>query len=235
MTAIHKSQRAADLLLDHPEAIMVLERLQIALGVQEQTLEELAEQRGVRAQVLIALLHITMYHQLPPNLNLLRSDIPVLVDYLLYSHEYFRTEAYPEIMNLITKIWGYQQEGSGALMRQFFEGYVQEVQHHFDYEQQVAFPYMAQLASPQGPQKPARAHEGYSVKDYHHQHGSIEDKLNDLKSLLVRFLPPSEPYALVRQLYLAIAALGNDINTHTMIEDLILTPLVAKEEAKWKE
>lgn len=51
----------------------------------------------------------------------------------------------------------------------------------------------------------------------------------------MRFLPPSEPYALVRQLYLAIAALGNDINTHTMIEDLILTPLVAKEEAKWKE
>lgn len=234
MTTIHKTQRAADVLLTHPEAVLVLERLQIPLGVHEQTLEELAEQRGVRVQVLVALLYITMHHQLPPNLDLGGQDIPVLVDYLLYSHEYFRAEAYPEIMALITKIWGHEQEGSGALMRQFFEEYVQEVQRHFDYEQQVAFPYMTQLASRQAQQTSTNASGDYSVKAYRHQHDSIEDKLNDLKSLLVRFLPPSEPYALVRQLYLAIAALGNDINTHTMIEDLILTPLVAQEEAKWK-
>jgi len=72
----------------------------------------------------------------------------------------------------------------------------------------------------------------YSAKEYQEHHSDIEDKLNDLKNLLIKYLPYKDDQILRRKLILKLFDLENDLNIHSQIEELILIPLVSEMESQ---
>ena len=127
-----------------------------------------------------------------------------------------------------------------ALVEKFFDTYFNEVKEHLEYENTIVFPYILELYSKTEnllvPAKQAK----YSVKEYKDQHNDIEEKLDDLKNLLIKYLPQKNDQSLRRKLLLSLYELEYDLNIHSQIEDLILIPLVAKMESqisriKWAE
>lgn len=231
MGQMHEGMLAGDILIQHPIAVTVFERMGIPLGMRNATLADVCAAQGIRPALLISLLHVTIDHTLESNEHLQVSDIPSLVNFLLCSHDYFSLEVTPTIMQLFDKIHDATDEGSIDLLKHFFANYQREVERHFNYERDVAFPYMIQLATATDGQLNTK----YSIKEYKRQHNDIEDTLLDLKSLLIKFLPPMKAYyPLRRNIFLQIAAFGNDLNIHTCIEDKMLIPLVEKEEQRWR-
>lgn len=229
MVQITQHTRAADIILAHPLAINVFERLQIPLGVQEKNLLTLSQENNLSENLIINLLYITIYGN-PPTQNPLQfSDAAAIIEYLLTSHQFYSLEASPAILKLIREAAAAGANENMLSVERFFQKYCHEIEIHFNYEKDVVFPYIRQLAAGQlSHQAPS-----YSVKLYRHQHTNIEQKLSDLQNLLVKYLPPTEPYRLRRALFQQISSLGNDLNIHARIENEILVPLVEKEEEQW--
>jgi len=58
-----------------------------------------------------------------------------------------------------------------------------------DYENKVVFPYVLDLFEQVNEQKTTREITKYSVVEYKDHHNDIEEKLNDLKSFLIKYFP----------------------------------------------
>lgn len=67
------------------------------------------------------------------------------------------------------------------MIQHFFNQYREEADKHFSYEEQHVFPYVEQLASGQT--------AAYRIHDFEESHGDIEEKLADLISLIIKYLP----------------------------------------------
>ena len=76
--------------------------------------------------------------------------------------------------------------------------------------------------------------EEYSVKEYRLHHDDIEEKLNDLKNLLIKYLPQKNDQQIRRKLLFSLFEVEYDLNIHSQIEDTILIPLVEKMEKHLK-
>jgi regulator of cell morphogenesis and NO signaling len=72
----------------------------------------------------------------------------------------------------------------------------------------------------------------YSVIDYKHHHDNIDDKLADIKGLIIKYLPFEDKNNLRRKLLNCLFDLEHDLKIHTLIEDTVLIPLVEKFEGK---
>ena len=228
MGQITVSTGAGDVVLRHPPAILVFERLGIPMGLMDKSLGEVAEEGGINPHLLLELLHVTLTHS-PGIVDVLQpSDGLRIVDFLEQSHKFYSQTAYPRIVALIHEMRHGAGDKSFELVESFFKKYTDEVEEHFAYESQVAFPYVRGVLSGEQPQA-----GDYSVGVYKSRHEDIEDKLGDLESLLVKYLPMRESYAIRRELFLRIHELGDDLSAHTCIEDHILIPLVEREELRW--
>jgi regulator of cell morphogenesis and NO signaling len=112
------------------------------------------------------------------------------------------------------------------LLERFFNEYCKEVTEHLAYEDLVAFPFILNLHS-HLTEKPSEKYlQSYSVADYKEHHNDIEEKLTDLKNLLIKYLPQKEDQQIRRKLLFNLFELEFDLNIHSRIEDKILVPLV---------
>ena len=67
----------------------------------------------------------------------------------------------------------------------------------------------------------------YSINDYYDEHDDIEEKLFDLKNILIKYLPQQKESDIINKLLINLFMLEQDINYHSRIEDKVLVPKVA--------
>jgi regulator of cell morphogenesis and NO signaling len=117
-----------------------------------------------------------------------------------------------------------------ALVEKFFNEYFSEVREHLNYENTVVFPYVIRLYDQFVDSNHPGHQKKYSVAEYKEHHNDIEEKLDDLKNLLIKYLPLKNDQQIRRELMFSLLELEYDLNIHSQIEDFILIPLVAKME-----
>jgi regulator of cell morphogenesis and NO signaling len=122
------------------------------------------------------------------------------------------------------------EQSAMVMVEKFFDQYFSEVTEHLQYEDQVVFDYVNNLFDCFEKRQVASLNADYSVNDYQEHHGDIEEKLEDLKSLLLKHLPLRDDQQIRRKLLFSLFELEYDLNIHTRIEELILIPLVEQME-----
>jgi regulator of cell morphogenesis and NO signaling len=112
------------------------------------------------------------------------------------------------------------------MIGKFFDEYISEVKEHLNYEDDVVFPYVTslnnRLNNNDSPSEPSL----YSVTEYREHHDDIEEKLTDLKTLLIKYMPQKNDQQLRRKLLLCLFELEYDLNIHSQIEETLLIPMV---------
>lgn len=74
--------------------------------------------------------------------------------------------------------------------------------------------------------------KSYSISQFEKNHSNIEEKLNDLKNIIIKYLPDTGSPELLNTLLFDLFELEDDFRKHTLIEDKILVPLVEQFEQK---
>ena len=223
---ITASTRAEEILLSYPTSLLVFERLGIPLRVGEKTLGQIAEENGMRPQLLLSLVYLSMGCT-PYEMNTFElEDVPFLINFLLSGHEYYIHEANPNIASLLACILPDADTPNRELLRKFFDRYMLEARQHFDYEHDIVFPYARLLFD-------NKDSGVFRMQEYKHRHTDIRVKLEDLQHLLLRYLPPLKDESLARRLLYSLNLLCTDLQVHTSIEDDVLIPLVEKMERQW--
>jgi len=224
----------AEVLLDNPRIILLLEHFNIYFPLHEKTIREISIDKNVNIDLFLTFANLYNGVSYTSPVQFSFNEVQTIIDFLKNSHDYYTGEMYPAIRNNIKQMFEVNSHEGMALVEIFFSEYFNEVTVHLNYEDEIAFPYMKSLQEHTAKGKPFNEPVTYSVKEYKEHHDDIEEKLNDLKNLLVKYLPPENDQKLRRKLFFDLSELDYDLNIHAIIEDMILIPLVERMEQNLK-
>ncbi len=227
---INKKEIIANTILRNHFLILVLERFNIGFGFQDKTIAEICQEKKINVNLFLTICNLHINKTLGNSLNLNNNDIQKIVEYLQNSHNYYITELIPNISKQIEAFVKSRKEKdlTFILIERFFNEYKKEVFKHLEYEEKFVFPYITNLLI----QK--KKNTNYKIKEYKHNHKDIESKLNELKNLLIKYLPEKNDRKFRRNFLFDLFRLERDLNIHTIIEESILVPSIEKIEIKQK-
>lgn len=223
--------KMSDVILNNPYLFLLLEHFGIDVPLQNKSLKQVCEDSKVNIELFLTFANLYNGIEYSPKTALNFNETLSIIDYLKSSHKFYTDEIYPNILHTIEQMAEVNKEKEMALVTSFFIDYFNEVREHLDYEHTVVFPYILDLHGQIENRTPIRNETTYSVMEYREHHDDIEEKLNDLKSLLIKYLPHNNDQSIRRKLLFLLSEFEYDISIHSKIEDLILIPLVAKMES----
>lgn len=232
MSIIRPEQKLSDLIVENPYLLLLLEHFEIALPVQDKSVATVCSESGISTELFCAFAALYNGNGIAPGLKLDENDALCMVAFLKTSHRFYSEQIYPEIMELIERMSQVNSHKEMKLVSVFFSQYFREVMAHLDYENDIFHPYVLWLAGRLLEQSTSNYPQEYSVEQYKVHHDDIEEKLNDLKKLLIKYLPMEQDRHLRHQLFFLLSELEFDLKIHSEIEELILMPLAQQLEKK---
>lgn len=210
------SDKICELMSREEDAIQIISRFGLEMGVGEQTIEQVCEAHGVHTPTFLAIVNYKVFKQraLPADI-----DIPTLQRYLHNAHTYFLDFRLPRLRRALieaiipadptTKIPG--------LILRCYDEFVEEIRTHI-------------------------AHENAGLFEEHaHDDQRITDKLTEIKNLIIKYYPSAQenkesPVSTHKSsiTYLLIGVMSDlwhteqDFADHCAIEDDILQPTLTK-------
>ncbi len=221
------SDKICDLMAHEEDAIQIISRFGLEMGVGEQTIEQVCTLHGVHTPTFLSVVNYKVFHQraLPADI-----DIPTLQRYLHNAHTYFLDFRLPRLRRALveaiipadptTKIPG--------LILRCYDEFVEEIRTHIEHENAGLF------------------------EEHEHDDERITSKLTEIKNLIIKYYPA--PGASPRRngesglrlegltnnqspiTYLLISVMSDlwhteqDFADHCAIEDDILRPAIIKTE-----
>ena len=91
------------------------------------------------------------------------------------------------------------------------------------YEDNTVFPYVQALMNKSNEDK-------YSINIFEERHNNIEEKIADLKRILLKYVSGVKDQALMTNILLELYMSEEELEAHTFIEDSLVIPRVKKIE-----
>jgi regulator of cell morphogenesis and NO signaling len=225
-TNISGTSRLTNIIIEHPDVLSVLEYFNIPLGLGDTTVAEAAREHGIEPNTLEVV--IKVYCRTIPSRILDKKEIHDLLMFLQTSHNNFKLVKIPELKALIEDFSREIPEEYGKMLVDFFDGYIQEIDEHFMYEDKKVFPYIADILHD-------RETKNFKIKEFERNHTDIGQKLFDLKNILIKYIPPTVVSKYRKQILHKLMHLERDLTYHTRLEDNILVPFVKNMETTIKK
>jgi regulator of cell morphogenesis and NO signaling len=222
--------KVADAVLNSPRLLLLLEYFGIYVPLEEKTIQEVCDENQLNIEVFLTFADLYNGATYTTPIQFPFAEVIPIVRFLKSSHRYYTQEKYPDIKHIIGEMYHSDEKKEMSLVEKFCNEYFRELTQHLDYEDRVAFPYMISLYDHVKEKKKFDAPVTYSVKEYKEHHDDIEEKLNDLKNLLIKYLPQQNDQRKRRRLFFNLYELESDLNVHSKIEDMILIPLIERME-----
>lgn len=220
------SMKLADLIDLNWKLINVLSRMGISLGFGENTISEVCERQGISLSSFLLICNIYTYEDfVPSSEQLAEADPLTIVDYLHNSHSFYLDKEFASMEKNINAMVEPCSSTQKKIVEKFFADYKLQVEKHFAYEEEVVFPYIRSLRSGGGL-------EGYTIEQFEENHSNIDETLNDLKNIVMKYLPETCDTVLRNEVLYRIYRLEEDLSRHTVIENSILIPVVNKMEER---
>lgn len=219
--AITPETKMVDLLRNNLNLLFVLNQFSIQLGFGEKTIQEVCTKNGVDTQSFITLVQ---FHANPDYQDLQRLNAlspMIILNYLKKSHHYFINYRLPDIKQQFAT--ALDESNTRKTILSYFEDYEKEVRVHMGYEDKVFFPYVENLLE-------GKEQKDYSVRLFEARHNNIEEKLDDLINLILKYLPTSGDTLRLADILEDLRGCNKDLYLHTFLEDNILVPKIKRLE-----
>lgn len=227
---IISEMKTADIIIGNPYLLLMLEHLGINMEVRERTVEQICNENNISTDLFLTIANLFNGFKPSSIRDYTYNDIQTIIKYLDNSHIYYKKEKYPQIQQYIEEISILNSHAEIIMIGKFFDKYFMEVTEHLDYENDVVFPYVLNLNTLIDQKINENNIRNYSVIQYREHHNDIEEKLTDLKNLLIKYIPQKDDQQVRRKLILCLLELEYDLNIHSQIEESILIPIVEKME-----
>ncbi|MDR2887105.1 MAG: hemerythrin domain-containing protein [Bacteroidales bacterium] len=215
-----ENTRMADLILVNSRLLYVLPYFGIGLGFGEKTVKQVCSEKKISVSLLLLVCNIYTFDDYSPDSSCLR-QIPVegIIVYLQNSHKDYLEIRMPQVIDNILNLVKVCRIKNGNILNSFCEKYRQEAIAHFKYEEETVFPYIMQLLGGTGG-------SGYKIREYERNHSDIDAALEDLKNIIIKYLPEECTIDKCRDVLLELFMFEYDLCKHTLLEDKILISLV---------
>ena len=209
------SDKICDLMAQEEDAILIISRFGLEMGVGEQTIAQVCEAHSVHTPTFLAVVNYKVYQLRPQPADI---HIPTLQRYLQNAHTYFLDFRLPLLRRALieaiipadptTKIPG--------LILRCYDEFVDEIRTHIEHENEGLF------------------------EEHAHDDRRITDKLTEIKNLIIKYYPTNPTSTEGTVTYTVISVMSDlwhtehDFADHCAIEDDILRPALEKQMEKGK-
>lgn len=219
--------KAADLISADWNLLSIFERLDIKLGFGEATIAEICLRYNLSTELFLMICNIYSFDNYRPKTEILKKeDLPHILSYLRASHKHYMTNCFPRLHNNIHIMMEEYEDTNSYVLNKFYDDYDSEIKKHFEYEENSVFPYIESLLD-------RKKENMYKISDFEDNHTNVEEKLNDLKNIIIKYLPGTYTSNIRMKVLNEIFKIENDLRKHTLVENKILIPLVTKIEKSY--
>lgn len=218
-----KTDKMSDLISENYLILMVMSRFGIPLGVNDKSIKDVCEQHEVHTDTFLQIANYFIDRDLSlidiPSLH-----IPDLIKYLHSAHSYFLDYRLPAIREQLNDAISGDAKDIRVVFLRFYDEYVQEVNSHMSYEEEVVFPYVRKLLE-------GEINTKYNISVFSKKHDQIELKITELKNIFIKYYPGKDSFQLQNVLF-EFFATENDLASHNVIEDEVFVPAISHLESK---
>ncbi|MDE6272628.1 MAG: LuxR C-terminal-related transcriptional regulator [Muribaculaceae bacterium] len=212
-----------ELLRNDAMLLPALSRFDIPFGFGEATVEEVCRSHNVDCATFINVCNLLSGYRYSRDVI----SLPSLMGYLKRAHTSFLNVELPKIRrNLVAATSGKEEDEVAMLLIKFFDGYVEEVRRHMEYENEVIFAYVDLLLA-------GDSSEEFRISEYSESHSDTVEKLNQLKEIFISQYSRKDNMMLSSALF-DIIICGRDMMSHFEVESQLLIPCVMSLESQLK-
>ena len=212
--------KMSSLIEDDYHLLALLMRMGITESFGERTVDDLCSRAGLDTETFIQICRTFCDSEYrAPAQVLRRCRVDDIIRYLHHSHEYYLNTALVSLHSLLEELVAPAPNALKRVIRKFFEDYRDDLQNHFDYEENMLIPYLLDL--PRG----VGRHQSSSLRLLE-GHPHMKASLSDLKSLIMNSLPAACDSVSRISTLMFIFELEEDVERHTRIEDRMLVPII---------
>lgn len=224
-----KTMKMSDLIDADYRLLLLLSRLNITLGFGEKRVDTVCKENGFDTDCFLFLANYQSNRSIM-NLEESFKSLPLgpFLQYLKSSHNYFLEKRLPNIRRKLELVFANEEKGLQNMVLKFFDNYTKEVLMHMQYENEVVFPYVQSLLN-------ERSIGEYSIQIFEKRHSDIEDKMNDLKQILMKYVSGSIDQMLMVNILTELYMSEEELEAHTYIEDNLVIPRVKEIELEQKQ
>lgn len=198
------TDKICELMAHEEDAIQIISRFGLEMGVGEQTIAQICEAHGVHTPTFLAIVNYKVFHQhaIPADI-----DVPTLQRYLRNAHTYFLDFRLPHMRELLVAALVPADPASKIpmLIVRCYDEFVEEIRTHIEHENAGLY------------------------AEHEHDDQRITDKLTEIKNLIIKYYPGTS-YQLISVMS-DLWHTEQDFADHCAIEDDILRPALTSEES----
>lgn len=223
-----KDMKLIELIDADYELLSILLRLDIQLPFGDVSVEEICHRYDMSPTLFLMICQVYACSDFEPDVKQLQaSDMKHIIRYLRASHRFYLDSMLPSIAKGVEHVLKCCDATQSKILRKFYEDYAEEVRAHLDYEEMTIFPHIESLCNGNIGEE--------SMVEYMAQHTDICDKVDDIKSIVMKYLPESCSTHERRDLLFDLFRMRDDLSKHTLIELKLLTPMVIAEERRLRQ
>ncbi len=221
------SDKMISLIKDNYNLLQCLGSFGISLGFGDKTVSEVCSEQNVDTFTFMAVVNFTINGYLNAD-DISKLSVPTLLQYLKASHEYFLGFQLPFIRR---ELVGALDEGDNlaGLIMKLYDEYAHAITSHMRYEEKNVFLYVEALLD-------GRPTGSYDIDTYSKHHGQERDRLRELKSIIIKYLPGDGLHN--NQLSATLYDIYNNeewLSLHAEVEDKIFIPAIRILEHKSRQ
>ncbi len=235
---ITKDYKMGDAVLHDPKMLIVLNRFDIKLGFGDKTIEQICNEHNINIEFFIEIsnaFHDSTYFT---ENKLKQFPLELIVSFLINSHNIYINKIIPQIEKLIDSL-EYDDNNDVKnieFLKKFFLEYKQELVNHVKHEEATVYPYVVELEKSINSNTISKEllsiMTSYSASDYKDGHDNVEEKLFDLKNIIIKYLKPPKNYDTCNVILNKLFRLEEDLKNHSEIEERVLIPAAIKMETE---
>ncbi len=234
MKILHNNKMAELIHLNY-NILSILYRFDIKLGFGDKTIDEVCKEHNINTKFFLEIANAFINKDYSPEDNLQNFSIELIVNYLQKTHIYYTKEKIPEILKLINNLkFKTNSQRNIDLLKDFFTQYSSEFNQHIKREDDFIYPYVISLQKAFDTKQISKADidliNKKPISSYQIEHENVEEKLYDLKNILIKYLPPATNQKTINIILSKLFKLEDDLNEHTRIENKVMIPKAIKLE-----
>lgn len=216
------SDKMSDLVCENYSTLLIMSRFGIALGFGDRTIEEVCKAADVDTATFLAVVNMMLDEEPLAENEYAEISVEAFMHYLHNSHDYYLDYRLPAIRaKLVAALDG---SDVAVVITRFFDEYATEVRKHMSYEEHTLLPYVRALLNGEKP-------VDYDIDTFERQHDDVEEKMTDLKNILIKYYRADDHNELNVVLF-DIFSIEKDLASHNFVENNLLVPIVKQLESQ---
>ncbi len=210
--------------------LLVVSRFGLPLGFENKTVKEVCESNNIDTYTFLTVVNFLSEDNFEMDNDYDKVSIETLIEFLKNGHQYFLGFKLPAIRAKLLSATESVELNSvyRDILLHFFDEYMEEVDSHMRYEDEVVFPYVLKLLQ-------GTVDDEYNIRMFEERHNQIDQKLIELKNILIKYFPVEKANVnLLTDVLLDIFSCGTDLSLHNKVEDYMFVPAIEAIENKMK-